>query len=172
VLIQVQGGKAPEESLILCKQVPHLGRFANDEQGHHGACLEDGDKELELLSTVGKVVDIGNHDQFGLAFEEALHAIDALCNHESDLHLREHYTDTAGSTEQVFALTSLLGIRFAPRIRDALSRKLYVAGEVDISEPLNTLLFERINTKLIVEQWDERYCQLSNRAEQYAKIAS
>ncbi|GHO68322.1 hypothetical protein KSC_072140 [Ktedonobacter sp. SOSP1-52] len=36
--------------------------------------MEDGDKELELLSTVGKVVDIGNHDQFDLAFEEALHA--------------------------------------------------------------------------------------------------
>lgn len=87
--------------------------------------------------------------------EEALYVIDALCNHESDLHLREHYTDTAGSTEQVFALTSLLGIRFAPRIKDALSKKLYVAGSVDIAEPLNTLLFEHINTKLVVEQWDE-----------------
>ena len=87
--------------------------------------------------------------------EEALYVIDALCNHESDLHIREHYTDTAGSTEQVFALASLLGIRFAPRIADALSKKLYVAGEVNVSEPLNTLLFERVNTKLIAEQWDE-----------------
>jgi TnpA family transposase len=87
--------------------------------------------------------------------EEALYVIDALCNHESDLHLREHYTDTAGSTEHVFALASLLGFRFAPRISDALSKKLYVAGEVNISEPLNTLLFEHVKTKLIVEQWDE-----------------
>ncbi|HEU5379802.1 MAG TPA: Tn3 family transposase [Ktedonobacteraceae bacterium] len=30
--------------------------------------------------------------------EEALFVIDALCNHESDLHIREHYTDTGGST--------------------------------------------------------------------------
>jgi TnpA family transposase len=30
--------------------------------------------------------------------EEALYVIDALCHHESDLHIREHYTDTGGST--------------------------------------------------------------------------
>jgi len=45
--------------------------------------------------------------------EEALYVIDALCHHESDLHIREHYTDTGGSTEQVFALATLLGFRFA-----------------------------------------------------------
>ncbi len=87
--------------------------------------------------------------------EEALYVIDALCHHESDLHIREHYTDTAGSTEQVFALASLLGFRFAPRISDALSKKLYVAGEVNVSGPLGTLLFEQVHQKLIIEQWDE-----------------
>src|SRR6266852_9327725 len=87
--------------------------------------------------------------------EEALYVIDALCHHESDLHIREHYTDTGGSTEQVFALATLLGFRFAPRIRDALSKKLYLACEVNVSEPLGTLLFEQVNKKLIMEQWDE-----------------
>lgn len=62
--------------------------------------------------------------------EEALYVIDALCHHESDLHIREHYTDTGGSTEQVFALASLLGFRFAPRIKDALARKLYLLEAV------------------------------------------
>lgn len=87
--------------------------------------------------------------------EEALHVIDALCHHESDLHIREHYTDTAGATEQVFALTSLLGFRFAPRIRDALAKKLYLLDERAVTEPLNKLVFEQMNTKLIIEQWDE-----------------
>lgn len=87
--------------------------------------------------------------------EEALYVIDALCNHESDLHIREHYTDTAGSTEHVFALASLLGFRFAPRISDALSKKLYVPGEVNVSGALSTLVCEQVNTKLIGEQWDE-----------------
>jgi len=81
--------------------------------------------------------------------------IDALCHHESDLHIREHYTDTGGSTEQVFALATLLGFRFAPRISDALAKKLYVLDAVEPSEPLKTLLFEQVNKKLIMEQWDE-----------------
>ncbi len=45
---------------------------------------------------------------------------------------------------------------FAPRLKDAHSKKLYVAGSVGIVEPLNTVLFEHINTKLIMEQWDGR----------------
>jgi len=87
--------------------------------------------------------------------EEALYVIDALCHHESDLHIREHYTDTGGSTEQVFALASLLGFRFAPRISDALSKKLYLLDEVGAYGPLNTLLFDQANKKLITQQWDE-----------------
>jgi TnpA family transposase len=87
--------------------------------------------------------------------EEALYVIDALCHHESDLHIREHYTDTGGSTEQVFALASLLGFRFAPRISDALSKKLYLLDTVGASAPLDTLLFDLANKKLIIQQWDE-----------------
>jgi TnpA family transposase len=87
--------------------------------------------------------------------EEALYVIDALCHHESDLHIREHYTDTGGSTEQVFALATLLGFRFAPRISDALAKKLYLLDAVGTSEPLNTLVFEQVNKKLIIEQWGE-----------------
>ena len=87
--------------------------------------------------------------------EEALYVIDALCHHESDLHIREHYTDTGGSTEQVFALASLLGFRFAPRISDALSKKLYLLDAVGTSTPLDTLLFDQVNKKLITQQWDE-----------------
>ena len=87
--------------------------------------------------------------------EEALYVIDALCHHESDLHIREHYTDTGGSTEHVFALASLLGFRFAPRISDALSKKLYLLDAVGTSTPLDTLLFDQVNKKLITQQWDE-----------------
>jgi TnpA family transposase len=86
---------------------------------------------------------------------EALYVVDALCHHESDLHIQEHYTDTGGFTDQVFALTALLGYRFAPRIRDALSRHLYLLDEVGEYGPLNTLLFGQVKSKLIVEQWDE-----------------
>jgi TnpA family transposase len=49
---------------------------------------------------------------------DATHVLDGLLYHESDLKIEEHYTDTAGFTDHVFALCHLLGFRFAPRIRD------------------------------------------------------
>jgi TnpA family transposase len=55
----------------------------------------------------------------------------------------------------VFALASLLGFRFAPRIRDVLSKKLYLLDEVGTPEVLSTLLFDQANKKLITQQWDE-----------------
>lgn len=47
---------------------------------------------------------------------DAKHVLDGLLYHESDLRIAEHYTDTAGFTDHVFALCHLLGFRFAPRI--------------------------------------------------------
>jgi len=44
--------------------------------------------------------------------------LDGLLYHQSDLQIEEHYPDTAGFTDHVFALCHLLGFRFVPRIRD------------------------------------------------------
>ena len=49
-----------------------------------------------------------------------------MLHHEFDLRIEEHYTDTAGFTDHVFALMHLLGFRFAPRIRDLDDTKLYL----------------------------------------------
>jgi len=46
-------------------------------------------------------------------------------------------------------------IRFVPRLRDALSRHLYLVDELGAYGPLNNLLFGQIKSKLIIEQWDE-----------------
>ncbi len=54
---------------------------------------------------------------------EALYVIDGLCNHETDLNIHEHYTDTHGYTTHVFSLCAALGFRFAPRIRDVLDQR-------------------------------------------------
>jgi TnpA family transposase len=60
---------------------------------------------------------------------DATHVLDGLLYHESDLRIEEHYTDTAGFTDHVFALCHLLGFRFAPRIRDLADKRLYVPGK-------------------------------------------
>lgn len=59
---------------------------------------------------------------------DATHVLDGLLYHESDLRIEEHYTDTGGFTDHVFALCHLLGFRFAPRIRDLADKRLYVPG--------------------------------------------
>ena len=56
---------------------------------------------------------------------DAVQVIDGLLHHETDLVTEEHYTDTAGYTDQVFGLTHLLGFRFAPRLRDISDSKLF-----------------------------------------------
>jgi TnpA family transposase len=89
---------------------------------------------------------------------EALYVIDALCNHETDLHPQEHFTDTHGYTTHVFALCSLLGFRFAPRIQDVLDQRLYTVGRPEADHgPLTSLLKlkGRVNVRLITENWDE-----------------
>jgi TnpA family transposase len=57
---------------------------------------------------------------------DATYVLDGLLYHESDLRIEEHYTDTAGFTDHVFALMHLLGFRFAPRLRDLGETRLYV----------------------------------------------
>lgn len=86
---------------------------------------------------------------------EALHVIDALCSHETDLDIQEHYTDTHGYTTHVFALCALLGFRFAPRISDVLAQRLYTIGRPGDYGPFNALLKGRVNVRVITANWDE-----------------
>jgi TnpA family transposase len=65
-----------------------------------------------------KIVNVGVRD--------STYVLDGLLQHESDVRIEEHYTDTAGFTDHVFALMHLLGFRFPPRIRDLSDTKLYL----------------------------------------------
>jgi len=85
---------------------------------------------------------------------DATYVLDGLLHHESDLRITEHYTDTAGFTDHVFALTHLLGFRFSPRIRDLAETRIYLpAGSAHPT--LNALIGGTINTKHIRNHWNE-----------------
>ena len=86
---------------------------------------------------------------------DAVHVIDGLLYHETDLNIQEHYTDTAGYTDQVFGLTHLLGFRFAPRIRDISDLKLYCMQKSSGYSKIDTILTGRINTKIIHENFED-----------------
>lgn len=86
---------------------------------------------------------------------DAVHVIDGLLHHETELHIEEYYTDTAGYTDQVFGLSHLLGFRFAPRLRDLADAKLYTIQKPSEFPKLENLLRGRINTKIIQENFDD-----------------
>jgi TnpA family transposase len=86
---------------------------------------------------------------------DATYVLDGLLNHESDLRIEEHCTDTAGFTDHVFGLMHLLGFRFAPRIRDLKDKNLYVDGDAKAYPTLTGLVGGPIQVKHIRTHWDE-----------------
>ena len=91
-------------------------------------------------------------DQFSSFYTKV---IDGLLHHETELNIEEHYTDTAGYTDQVFGLSHLLGFRFAPRLRDLARAKLYTIQKPSDFPDLEKLLRGRINIKVNQENFDE-----------------
>jgi TnpA family transposase len=86
---------------------------------------------------------------------DATHVLDGLLYHESDLRIEEHYTDTAGFTDHVFALCHLLGFRFAPRIRDLADKRIYVLEKGSAYPALAGLVGGTLNMRLIATHWNE-----------------
>jgi len=83
------------------------------------------------------------------------HVLDGLLNHGTSIKIDEHYTDTGGVTEQVFALCYLLGFRFAPRIRDLLDRRLFTFRPLKQYGILKELAGGVADAELSERNWDE-----------------
>ena len=84
---------------------------------------------------------------------DAIHVLDGLLYHDTDLNIEEHYTDTAGYTDQVFALCNLFGFRFAPRIRDIPDIKLFSINNSKNTD-ITKIIRGTINTNIIKENYD------------------
>ncbi len=86
---------------------------------------------------------------------EALHVLDALLYHQSEVSSRRHHTDGGGDSEHVFALCMLLGFIFAPRIPGLKLRKLYCFDKPAAYPTLEPMIAGRINVELIRAHWQE-----------------
>lgn len=86
---------------------------------------------------------------------DATHVLDGLLYHEADLRIEEHYTDTHGYTEHVFALCDLLGFRFAPRIRDLGESRLFTPGRDGPWAVLEPIIGGKLNERLIETHWED-----------------
>jgi TnpA family transposase len=102
-------------------------------------------------------------DQFGpfhtkviaATANEAPHVLDGLLYHQSSLVIHEHYTDTGGFSDHIFAMCRFLGFRFAPCIRDLEEKRLYILPGMTVPSELAPLVAGAINLRVISEHWFE-----------------
>ncbi|MBF0381778.1 MAG: Tn3 family transposase [Magnetococcales bacterium] len=102
-------------------------------------------------------------DQFALfatqtipaTVNEAPYILDGLLMNETGRRIREQYTDTGGFTDHVFAITSLLGYQFIPRIRDLPSKRLHVFDPGTAPKELNDLVGGKVREELIISNWSD-----------------
>lgn len=102
-------------------------------------------------------------DQFGpfhtkvitAAASEAPHVLDGLLYHQTGLQPAEHYTGTGGATDHVFGLCTLLGFRFAPRLRDIKDRRLYLLPGMAADPAIDPLVGGTIDVGHVAAHWDE-----------------
>jgi TnpA family transposase len=86
---------------------------------------------------------------------EAPYILDGLLMTDAGRRVREQFTDTGGFTDHVFAVTSLLGYRFVPRIRDLPSTRLYVFEPAAVPKELRGLLGGKIKEAQIIANWPD-----------------
>ncbi len=99
-------------------------------------------------------------DQFGpfhtnviaATANEAPYVLDGLLCHQSSLVINEHYTDTGGFSDHVFAMCRLLGFHFAPRIRDLKEKRLYILPGMTVPPELASLVAGAINLRVISDR--------------------
>jgi len=81
--------------------------------------------------------------------------LDALLYHQSEVSTRRHHTDGGGESDHVFALCTLLGFQFAPRIPDLKHRRLHSFAKPSTYPALEPMIAGRINVALIRAHWSE-----------------
>ena len=84
---------------------------------------------------------------------EAPFILDGLTGTEAGQRITEHYADTGGFTDHVFAVCSTLGYAFAPRIKDLPHKRLYTFEPATAPPALRPLIAGRIRTELIERNW-------------------
>jgi len=83
---------------------------------------------------------------------EAPYVLDGLLYHGLSLILREHYTDSHGFTDIVFAFMYLLGFRLAPRIANVPDLTLWHGKGYDVACP--QFFDGAISLQSIASQWE------------------
>lgn len=91
----------------------------------------------------------------GATAGEAPFVLDGLLGNPASFDPLLHYTDTGGVSDHVFALFHMLGLSFAPRLRDFPDRRLACFGAAKDLKTLAPLLGKPINEDVIRRHWGD-----------------
>lgn len=86
---------------------------------------------------------------------EAPYILDGLLSNEAGRRVKEQYADTGGFTDHVFAMCSILGYSFAPRIRDLPAKRLYAFDRSHLHDTLRPMVAAKINESVITRNWPD-----------------
>jgi TnpA family transposase len=86
---------------------------------------------------------------------EAIHALDGILGHESDVEVGALHVDGGGVSDIVFCTMSMLGFNFEPRIPRLSDRKLYAFEPRARYGKLAPLFGNRLDENLIRSHWDD-----------------
>lgn len=86
---------------------------------------------------------------------DSLAILAVLLDQETELDPSQIMTDTAAYSDSVFGLFWLLGYQFCPRLADIGGARMWRADKGADYGPLGSIAEGMINTKLIVENWED-----------------
>ena len=86
---------------------------------------------------------------------ESLYALDGVFGHATDASLAALHVDGGGVSDIVFAVSSLRGLRFEPRIPRLSDRRLYAFEPAKRYGALAPLFGHRLNRDLITSHWSD-----------------
>jgi TnpA family transposase len=122
-----------------------------------------GDVNLHYGSEPGSKFYSHLSDQYGYfsilpispTESEAAYVLDGLFDQDTILDIQEHFTDTGGASDHVFGLFTLIGKRFAPRLRNLKDRKFHTFEKGDTYPALSNHVGAPISATLILDHWDD-----------------
>jgi TnpA family transposase len=86
---------------------------------------------------------------------DAAYVLDRILHIQSELPIKEHYTDTHGVTENTFAFAHAFGVEFAPRIKLIHRQQLYHPPGMRVPKPFKAHFAGRVDVDLIRRHWDD-----------------
>jgi TnpA family transposase len=113
------------------------------------------DPGLKIYSFLSGQYGSFHSSVIGATAGEAPFVLDGLLGNPASFDPLVHYTDTGGVSDHVFSLFHLLGMTFAPRLRDFPDRRLACFGGAKAWPTLSPLIGKPINEEVIRQHWGD-----------------